>query len=80
MKSKLIIAASLVSLTVALMSGANANQDAGTTPTGVAQAQPHSHVKERIGSTPTLTPSAKAASVAKAVKSGHDHRSFHKHY
>jgi hypothetical protein len=79
MKSKLLSTACLLALSAVFMSGSSAAQvvDASRVRDGQAQSQPHSHVKEKIGSAPTDP--AKPGSAIKATKPVHDHRSFHKH-
>jgi len=76
MKSKLTLAAGLVSLAAALMPAANAAPSGDAVPAGGGKAQPHSHVKEKIGITPAVAGTAAPGATAKKVL--HDHRKFHK--
>jgi Spy/CpxP family protein refolding chaperone len=76
MKSKLILAAGLVSLAAALVPAANAAQSGGAAQAGGGQAKPHSHMQEKTGITPRVP--SKAAPRTDAVKLAHDHGKFHK--
>lgn len=82
MTSKFLKAACLVSLSAMFASGPSVAQVVTPSPAGApqvqAQVQPHSHVKEKIGTAPTDP--GKAASMTKVKNPLHDHRSFHKHY
>lgn len=79
MTSKLILAASLLSLAAALSPAANAapSGPAGqTVEQAGSQAQRHSHLQEKLGIAPTAP--GKAAPKAEAAQPVHDHGKFHK--